>query len=121
MAAIQEHDNSAHGRVAAIYTLKQLAGESCNNDLLSLIGDSRISVNIMRALTDRLGELSELKIEPFVKMLRHEDPRVQAQATISLGRIGDASSGEAILRLTNRSEQYPIPEATPLYLSLIHI
>jgi putative membrane-bound dehydrogenase-like protein len=115
LTAIKERDNPVHGRVAAIYTLKQLAGESCSKDLLVLMGDTGISVNVMRALTDRLGEMSRLKIGPFVEMLQHEDPRVQAQALISLGRIGDASAAEAILTLTNRSEQYARPELTPLY------
>jgi putative heme-binding domain-containing protein len=115
LSAIKEQGSVTDGRVAAIYTLKQLAGESCSKDLISLMGDSGISVNVMRALTDRLGELSGLEIGPFVKMLQHDDPRVQAQALISLGRIGDAEAAEAILPLTNRSEQYPVPELTPLY------
>ncbi|MBT4693714.1 MAG: c-type cytochrome, partial [Planctomycetaceae bacterium] len=115
LIASKGQDSPIHGRVAAIYTLKQLAGERCRNDLLSLLDDPGIGVNVMRALTDRLGELSGLKVDPFVKMLQHENPRVQAQALISLGRIGDAAAAEAILKLTNRSEQYPLPELTPLY------
>jgi putative heme-binding domain-containing protein len=115
LTAIKDQDSAADGRVAAIYTLKQLAGASCSTDLMSLIDDSSISVNVMRALTDRLGELSELEIGPFVQMLQHKNPRVQAQALISLGRIGDATAAEAILTLTNRSAAFPIPEETPLY------
>ena len=115
LTAIKDQDSAVHGRVAAIYTLKQLAGERCSKDLMSLIGDAGVSVNVMRASTDRLGELSGLEIGPFVKMLQHEDPRVQAQALISLGRIGDATAAEAILTLTNRSPAFPIPEETPLY------
>lgn len=104
-----------YGRVAAIYTLKQLAGADANAALLKLLDDPSIRQFALRALTDRKGELNELPLEPFIAAIKDENPRVRAQALISLGRIGKAEAGEAIVPLTVRETDYPEPTGEPLY------
>ncbi|HIG81259.1 MAG TPA: c-type cytochrome [Verrucomicrobiales bacterium] len=85
------------GRVAAIFTLKQINGAKAQNDLLKLAGNADIAEFALRALTDRKGELKGLKKDIFVNALNSKTPRLRAQALISLGRLGDASAATAIL------------------------
>ena len=87
------------GRVAAIFTLKQLNGAKAQNDLLKLAANADVTEFALRALTDRKGELKDLKKDIFVSALDSKNPRLRAQALISLGRLGDASAAAAILRL----------------------
>jgi putative membrane-bound dehydrogenase-like protein len=104
-----------HGRVAAIYTLKQLAGSTSNDFLISLLKDNDVREHALRALTDRRVGLDKLPLEPFVAALKDDNPRVRGQALICLGRIGRAEAGEAILPLTARATYQPKPTAEPLY------
>jgi putative heme-binding domain-containing protein len=59
-------------------------------------------------LTDRLGELSGVPDEPLLAALHDENPRVRAQAIISLGRLGREENAAALLPLTLRSDQDPL-------------
>ena len=85
------------GRVAAIFTLKQLNGVKAQADLLKLADNADVAEFALRALTDRTGELKGLKKDIFVNALDSKNARVQAQALISLGRLGDASAAAAML------------------------
>ncbi|MEC9095820.1 MAG: HEAT repeat domain-containing protein, partial [Planctomycetota bacterium] len=107
--------NPIYGRVAAIYTLKQLAGNGSTPSLLELAKVAAIREHALRALTDREGNLKDLSIKPFVNYLQDSNPRVRAQALICLGRIGDPAAGEAIMPHTLRDENYPKPIGEPLY------
>lgn len=104
-----------HGRVAAIYTLKQLAVESSSKVLLGLLKDPDVREHALRALTDRKAGLDKLPLEPFMAALKDENPRVRGQALICLGRIGRSEAGEAIIPLTARASYQPKPTAEPLY------
>ncbi len=104
-----------YGRVAALYTLKQLLGPESNEPLLTLLASDSIREFALRALTDRKAGLDKLPLEPFLAALKVENPRVRAQALISLGRLGRAEAGEAILPLTQRASNLPQPTAEPLY------
>ena len=108
-------DAPLYGRVAAIYTLNQLAGESARELLLKLSEDADVREFALRALTDRKAGLDKLPLEPLIAALRDENPRVRSQALICLGRIGRAEAGEAILPLTSRASYQPKPTAEPLY------
>ena len=104
------------GRVAAIFTLKQLNGTKAHNDLLKLGTHTDIAEFAMRALTDRKGELKGLKKDIFVNALDSENPRHRAQALISLGRLGDATAAVAILphaAAPKRAKQPEHNEANP--------
>ena len=85
------------GRVAAIFTLKQLNGTKAQADLLKLAANADVAEFALRALTDRTGELKGLKKDVFVNALDSKNTRLQAQALISLGRLGDASAASAML------------------------
>ncbi len=85
------------GRVAAIFTLKQLDGTQASTNLLKLSEQTEITEFALRALTDRTSQLDGLKSEPFVRALKSENLRVRAQALISLGRLGDTLAARAIL------------------------
>ena len=87
------------GRVAAIFTLKQLNGVKAQADLLKLADNADVAEFALRALTDRTGELKGLKKDIFVNALDSKNARVQAQALISLGRLGDASAAAAMTTL----------------------
>ena len=108
-------DAPLYGRVAAIYTLNQLAGESARDLLLKISEDADVREHALRALTDRKAGLDKLPLEPFIAALKDENPRVRGQALICLGRIGRSEAGEAILPLTSRASYQPKPKAEPLY------
>jgi len=113
--AAANKDNPLHGRVAAIYTLKQLADTESTSPLLKLINDSNIREHVLRALTDRQQNLDKMDVAPFVHALQDSNPRVRAQALICLGRIGNPAAAEAIIPHTIRDENYPLPVGEPLY------
>jgi len=115
VTAAKNTDAPRYGRVAAIYTLKQLAGSLANDTLIQLMADAAIREYAMRALTDRQSELQGVSYKEFVTCLTDDDLRIRAQALISLGRIGDPAAGEAILPHSIRSEDYPKPKWDPLY------
>ena len=104
-----------YGRVAAIYTLRQIDPGGSDAILIKLTEDDSVREFALRALTDRESALDRLPLLPFVEALRDSNPRVRAQALISLGRLGRPEAGEAILPLTKRSENHPQPTAEPLY------
>ncbi len=114
-AAAANDQHPLHGRVAAIYTLKQLADTEATPALLELADIAEIREHALRAITDRQQGLKDLEIRPFVEALDDSNPRVRAQALICLGRIGNPAAGEAIIPHTLRDENYPRPVGEPLY------
>ena len=109
------NQQSLHGRVAAIYTLKQLLGTDAKDFLITLSKQEKIREHALRALTDREDGLKDLDISPFVEALTDTNPRVRAQALICLGRIGNPAAGEVIIPHTLRDANYPKPVGEPLY------
>src|SRR5262249_87666 len=89
-------DAPLHGRPLAIVTLKQLDGMASQSALLKLAEIDAVREFALRALTDRLHELAGLNAKPFVTALADKNPRVQAQALISLGRLGNATVAKSI-------------------------
>ncbi|MBA62907.1 MAG: heme-binding domain-containing protein [Planctomycetaceae bacterium] len=114
-AAAANQESPLYGRVAAIYTLKQLAGNAANPILLRLLKNEAIREHALRAITDREDGLQDLDIRPFTNALADANPRVQAQALICLGRIGNPAAGESIIAHTLRDVNYPKPVGEPLY------
>ena len=66
--------------------------------LLKLAEDASIREFALRALTDRRSQLANVPLAPFVAALKDENPRVQAQAIVSLGRIGNAEAADEFKR-----------------------
>src|SRR5262249_8691294 len=102
------------GRVAALFTLKQLDGKDSHPALLKLAEDDAVREFALRALTDRKRELDSLEIKPFLAALGDESPRVRAQAVISLGRLGNAAAARSIIPLTARPQGSAMPAKKPL-------
>ena len=102
------------GRVAAIFTLKQLDGKDSHASLLNLIESAAVREFALRALTDRSQELDGLDTRPFVAALDDPSPRVRAQALVSLGRLKDPSVAKSIVPLTSRPQGSAMPSTRPL-------
>ena len=79
-----------HGRIAALFALKQLAGESVNKTIARLTLDETICEWAFRALADRKSQTGGVNPALFVKALRDKNPRVRLQAVIGLARLGQA-------------------------------
>jgi putative heme-binding domain-containing protein len=103
-----------HGRVAAIFALKQLDGGGAHGVLRKLLSDDAIREFALRALTDRKTELGGVETAPFVAALADPSPRVRAQAVIALGRLGDPSVAARLVPLTSRPDGSPMPTARPV-------
>ena len=88
------------GRVAALFTLKQLGGASAATALVNLAKDATMRPFALRALADRPGELTNVPQSIFVDALKDPDPRVQLQAITGLRRLGATSAAAALLPLT---------------------
>jgi putative heme-binding domain-containing protein len=102
------------GRVAAIFTLKQLDDRGADRVLLTLARDAGIREFALRALTDRQEKLEGLDTRPFVAALADESPRIRAQAIISLGRLNDPSAAKSIIPLTARPTGSTMPTQRPV-------
>ena len=109
-------DSSAflEGRVAAIWTLKQLDGVDSHAALVQLAERADVREAALRAMTDRKGELEGLELKPFIDGLSDSSPRVCAQALISLGRLNDSSVAKHILPLTQREADSAMPTQRPV-------
>jgi putative membrane-bound dehydrogenase-like protein len=103
-----------HGRVAALFALKQLDGRGSHGVLKKLLGDDAIREFALRALADRRTELNGVETTPFVTALSDSSPRVRAQAAIGLGRLGDASVAPSLVPLTSRPDGSPMPTTRPV-------
>lgn len=86
-----------YGRVAAIFTFKQLYGQGANKPLLDLVGDETIREFVLRAVTDRLGELEGVPAKPYVDALSDKNARVVQQALVGLSRLKAKDASAAIL------------------------
>ncbi len=103
------------GRVAAIFTLKQIDRSESTKPLLSLADDPSIREFALKAITDRKTELGSVPVEPFIAALKDPNPRVQAQALISLARLGRTDAAEHIIPLTQRSKDSKLPTEQPVW------
>jgi len=103
-----------HGRVAALFALKQVNGAASHGVLRKLAADEAVREFALRALADRKTELDGVEAAPFRAALADPSPRVRAQAVIALGRLGDVGAAPAIIPLTSRPEGSPMPATRPV-------
>jgi putative membrane-bound dehydrogenase-like protein len=103
-----------HGRVAAIFALKQLDGTGAHGVLQKLLSHDAVREFALRALADRKTELGPVGAAPFLAALTDPSPRVRAQALIALGRLGDARVAASLVPLTSRPEGSPMPTKRPV-------
>jgi putative membrane-bound dehydrogenase-like protein len=109
----ESSDGPIASRVAAIYGLKQLFGPQSHDELLKLVGDSPLRECALRALTDRADQLEGLSSKPFIAALKDDNPRVVAQAVISLGRLGRNADAKHLVPLLSRKTDMPEPTKLP--------
>src|SRR5204862_4708913 len=72
-------------RIAAIFTLEQLAGPAARNTLLSLGKDRAVREFVLRAVADDKAVAAPVPSQPFVAALSDANPRVRLQAVTALG------------------------------------
>jgi putative membrane-bound dehydrogenase-like protein len=92
------------GRVAAIFTLRQLAGADALPTLLKAAGDSAVRAYALRAIADRPGDMVGVSAKPFLEGLAAKDARVQLEAINGLRRLGVAEAAPALLALTTSAD-----------------
>ena len=88
------------GRIAAMYTLKQLAGVDAHAALAKAAADPALRPQALRTLTDRRSELANVPKALFLQALSDPDPRVQLHAVTGLKRLGAVDAAKAMLPLT---------------------
>jgi putative membrane-bound dehydrogenase-like protein len=96
-------------RVAAIFTLEQLLGESSHPALWALAKEDSVREFALRALADVRPSKSydgrpSVHTPPFVSALTDVNPRVRLQAVTALGRFGQSELGMSILPLVADSD-----------------
>ncbi len=98
---------AAEARVAAMFTLKQLAGAAANPVLLRQVGapDPRVRALALRALADRRDQLAGVTPAPFVAALADTSGHVQVQAINGLVRLGAVDAAAALVPLAGSPDQ----------------
>lgn len=92
-----------NGRIAAIFTLKQLQGEASHPALVTLAQDKAVRAWALRALADRSSQGAKVPVEPFVQALADADPRVRVQAMIGIARLQRVEAADRIVPLARVS------------------
>jgi putative heme-binding domain-containing protein len=95
----QDNSLSLEVRSAAIFTYAQLAGDDGIERLVSLTEDPQVQEFALRALSDRLGTVEKVPVEPFVKALKSDSDRVKAAAIVGLGRLGGKEVANDLLKI----------------------
>lgn len=110
---------SLESRIAGIYTYAQLAGEDAIPTLVKFTQEDAIREPALRALSDRKAYIKNVPTAPFLLALKDPSKRVQAIATIGLGRIGHLETATALLQtklpasFTEPAKDVEGPHATP--------
>jgi putative heme-binding domain-containing protein len=86
-------------RVAAMYTLKQLAHEKSNDAIVTLTKNDDLRELALRALADVKNDAT-VPVGPFVEALTDSNPRVRLMAAYGIGRLGKTEAAPQLLPLT---------------------
>ena len=86
-------------RVAGMYTYAQAAGAEGIANLTKLTTEPSMREYALRALADRKPYIDKVPLEIFTKALKEGTPRVQAAATIGLGRLGRKEAAADLLTM----------------------
>ncbi len=103
---INKKSASLEARVAAVFTLKQLAGDDANADLLKASADVSIREWALRAIADRIPQNKKVEIAPFVAALKESsNPRIQVAAAVALGRIGNKAAAKDLIAVAHMPDK----------------
>lgn len=86
-------------RVAALYTYAQMTGEKGLEKIAGLAGEEAMKEHVLRAMTDRLGTVDAVPIEPYLAALSHSSDRVKNAAIVGLGRMGRKEAIPELLKI----------------------
>lgn len=86
LLAVASGEAPLYGKVAAIFTFKQLYGKAANEALLDLMDKEPTREFVLRALADRRSEEVVLPKAVLASALQDENPRVRLQAAIAIER-----------------------------------
>ncbi|MCB0686988.1 MAG: c-type cytochrome, partial [Saprospiraceae bacterium] len=86
-------------RVAGVYTYAQVTCSDGVQELLKLSQEDKMREFALRALTDRKTCLESVPIKPFIDAVHDANPRVQAVAIVSLGRLGKEAAATTLLEI----------------------
>lgn len=103
IAFIGEDSRPLYGRVAAIFTFKQLYGAEANNPLAELLGQEKIREFVLRAIADRREELEGVPSGLFREALKDQNPRVRLQAVIGLEHLGAKEAAAELIALASKT------------------
>jgi len=97
LALAQKANQPLYARVAAIFTYKQLLGAKATPGLAKLTAEPAIREFALRAMTDRLGELEGVPVQPYLAGLKDPNARVRLQALIGLARLKEGRATPHVL------------------------
>jgi len=97
LALARDPAQPLYARVAAIFTYKQLLGGKATPALAKLTSDAAVREFVLRAMTDRLSELNDVPVQPYLVGLKSPDARVRLQSLIGLARLKAARTTPSIL------------------------
>lgn len=87
-----------YGKVAAIFTFKQIYGERANPTLVQLLEQKDVREFALRASADRRGEVARIPAKTFAALLNDENPRVQLQAAVAMERGGRVDLAPSLIK-----------------------
>ncbi|MBK1834412.1 DUF7133 domain-containing protein [Roseibacillus ishigakijimensis] len=102
-ALMQDQEAPLNGRIAAIFTFKQLYQAAANEALVSLLEDAGVREFALRAAADRRGQVAELTRRQYGELLNDENPRVRLQAAIAIERAGRTDLASTLIRAAAES------------------
>ena len=96
------------GRVAAIFTLKQMLNGRANGLLSQLAkNDKSVEEYCIKAIADRRSGMDNIPLDMLQDGLGSDNPRTRAAALIAVGRLADKATPDIVqqvLSLTQRTE-----------------
>ena len=107
-------DESVPGRVAAIFTLKQLQKAEATPFLVKLVGDSKVREFALRALGDVPSEGTAVPTAVLVDALKDPNDHVKAQAIIAIARLNRKEAASFLLPIAAKANEIGVaPEPEP--------
>lgn len=102
------------GRIAALFTIKQLFKAQSTPFLVKLAADAEVKEFAIRALADVPAEGKDAPTSLFVDALKDPDDHVKAQAAIALSRLQRKEAAENLLPIASTSSEIvATPEPEP--------
>jgi putative membrane-bound dehydrogenase-like protein len=91
-------------RIAAIFTLEQLAGASARDTLVRLARKDDLREFVLHAIADNKDLAATVSPKLFAGALTDANPRVRLQAVTALGRLGKTEAAPGIISLVADSD-----------------